>query len=551
MEGIVLINVGLQPRLGALPAWRGGGDGPCHGGAAHFGLDRTGRVFEGLVMSVPVVTRAEMRAWEAATWASGQTAEAVIARVGERLAARVMRATGRGDRVLLLAGKGHNGDDTRAAERYLAGREVATVSVADPAEALPAITAALAGRPALVVDGLFGIGLDRPLSVGWAALVAAVNASRRSVLAVDVPSGLNADTGEPMGTAVVAGTTCTVGAPKRGLLAPGAERWTGRIEVEADIGLIAAPAAGELRWTLPAEFAGCPPARPESGHKGTFGHLAVVAGSLGYHGAAVLAVGGAQRAQPGLVTAVTPEAVYGPVAAQLQSAMVRPWESAATWPPGITGIVAGPGLAAARLPAGLREWVVQNWRGSAVPMVVDASALDWLPDGPIPAGAVRVVTPHPGEAARRLRTTAPTIQADRVAAVRAVSRRLGGCWVVLKGRHTLVGRAEGPMYVNPSGNPHLAQGGTGDVLAGYIGGCLCQPDWQRDVVLALRYAVWQHGAAADALAGIDLGAGVGVCGLGRRQRSGPRGTGLALGGETSWTVEDLVAVLGSVRVSGC
>jgi len=139
------------------------------------------------------------------------------------------------------------------------------------------------------------------------------------------------------------------------------------------------------------------------------------------------------------------------------------------------------------------------WRDSFLPVVVDASALDWLPLEPVPRNALRVMTPHPGEAARLLRTTPQQVQANRLNALRNVSRRFGNAWVVLKGHQTLVGRSSGEAYVNSSGNPHLAQGGSGDVLAGYLAGLLAQPALRADPLLTIRYAVWQHGAAADRL----------------------------------------------------
>jgi NAD(P)H-hydrate epimerase len=140
------------------------------------------------------------------------------------------------------------------------------------------------------------------------------------------------------------------------------------------------------------------------------------------------------------------------------------------------------------------------WRTWPMPMVVDASALDWLEPGPPPEGAVRVITPHPGEAGRLLDCSAKEVQAGRLAALRALSNKFDNCWVVLKGQQTLVGRAAGEVFINCSGNPHLAQGGSGDLLGGYLAGLLAQPDWRQDPLLAVRYGVWQHGAAADHLA---------------------------------------------------
>jgi NAD(P)H-hydrate repair Nnr-like enzyme with NAD(P)H-hydrate dehydratase domain len=149
-------------------------------------------------------------------------------------------------------------------------------------------------------------------------------------------------------------------------------------------------------------------------------------------------------------------------------------------------------------------------------VIGDASALDWIPMDPTPRNAIRVITPHPGEAARLWSTPVKLVQANRLNALRQVSRRFGNSWVVLKGHQTMVGRSSGEVFVNSSGNPHLAQGGSGDVLAGYLAGLLAQPALQVDAARTIRYAVWQHGAAAD-----------------RLQRA-----------HANWVVEDLVEALG-------
>src|SRR5215471_8104257 len=124
-------------------------------------------------------------------------------------------------------------------------------------------------------------------------------------------------------------------------------------------------------------------------------------------------------------------------------------------------------------------------------MVVDASALAWLAPGTVPSNTIRVLTPHPGEAARLLKIKTETIQANRSQAVREISKQFGDCIVVLKGHQTLVGRSKGEMFVNCSGNPHLAQGGSGDVLGGYLAGLLTQPALREDSLRTIRYAVWQ------------------------------------------------------------
>jgi NAD(P)H-hydrate epimerase len=470
-------------------------------------------------MPIPVINTAQMREWEAATWATGQTEAEVIRRVGKRIARRARKLTRAGDTILFLVGKGHNGDDTRTAAKELDGRRAKLLEMFLPESDLLQLEMALAEKPALIVDGLFGVGLNRPLNEAWQKIIAAVNAAKIPVLAVDLPSGLNADTGETFGAAIEAAFTLTVGAPKIGLLAQPAWPFVGRLEVTEDVGLIPCPHQTELNWTLPDDFENFPPARPVAGHKGTFGHVAIVAGSLGFHGAAVLTARGAQRAQPGLVTLFTQENIFAPVAAQLQSTMVNIWSPKMKLPETVSAVLAGPGLAATGLPDELSATVRGWWRDLPCPFIVDASALEFLEAGAFAENQIRVLTPHPGEAARLLNSTSQKIQADRVKAVRELSKKFGNCWVVLKGHQTLVGRADGEIFVNSSGNPHLAQGGSGDLLAGYLAGLLAQPALQADVEKTIRYAVWQHGAAADKLQAA----------------------------RANWTVEDLADEIGNAR----
>jgi len=469
-------------------------------------------------MPVPVINLARMRKWERATWTAGQTEAEVIRRVGEKIAERALQLTRAGDAILILAGKGHNGADARAARRYLRDRRVEVLDVTDPKTALPEFqhrtgvapvsdsSISNGGRretcPALLIDGLFGIGLNRPLDGSWQKFIAAVNQSKFPVLAVDVPSGLNADTGEVLGAAIEAAITLTIGAPKTGLLAQKAWPFVGRLEVATDVGLVSCPhpaSRDDLNWTLPQDFAGFPPSRAAAAHKGSFGHLVMVAGSFGFHGAAVLAARGAQRAQPGLITLFTQEDVYHPIASQLQSVMANVWKPEIKLFDDASAIMIGPGLAAPNLRDDIQNMTRRLWRDAELPVIVDASALDWLTPHTLAKERIRIITPHPGEAARLLNTTAQRVQSDRVQAVRKISRRFGNCWVALKGHQTLIGRGAGEIFVNSSGNPHLAQGGSGDVLAGFIAGLLAQPALQTDIGRTLRYAVWQHGAAADRL----------------------------------------------------
>jgi NAD(P)H-hydrate epimerase len=450
-------------------------------------------------MSIPVISIAQMREWEKASWAAGKSEADVIRQVGKILAREALRLTKPGDTILILAGKGHNGDDARCARDHLTDRSVETVDVKNADADLAKLDPLLKARPALIIDGLFGIGINRPLDASWIKFIERINAAQLSVLAVDTPSGLNADSGEPQGAAIEAAATLTVGAPKNGLVQHHAAKYVGQLIVAENTGLIDCPHRSDLIWTVPEDFFGFPPRRPVAGHKGTFGHLAILAGSRGFHGAAVLASRGAQRAQPGLITLFTQENAYVPVAAQLQAVMVQVWSREIELPGKFSAVLVGPGLAASDVPEALKETARRLWREATVPVIADASALDWLPTGAIPKNAVRVITPHPGEAARLLKKTAAEVQADRFGSLREVSRRLGHAWVVLKGHQTLIGRAEGEIFINSSGNPFLGQGGSGDTLSGYLAGLLAQPTLQKDAGRTIRFAVWQHGASADLL----------------------------------------------------
>ena len=460
-----------------------------------------------------------MREWEKASWAAGKSEAEVIRRVGHEVARHALRLTQSDNLILILAGKGHNGDDARCAPEDLAGRHMKVLEVKDAEADFAKLDALLLSRPSLVIDGLFGIGINRPLNPAWVKFIERINAARLPVLAVDVPSGLNADSGEPQGAAIAAAATLTVGAPKAGMLKQSAWPYVGRLLVADDVGLIPCPHRSVLNWTTPEDFCDFPPQRPVAGHKGTFGHLAIIAGSMGYHGASVLAARGAQRAQPGLITLFTHESAYVPVASQLQSTMVQIWTRELDLPGNFSAVIVGPGLASPKVPEELKQSVRHLWRDSHAPLIVDASALDWLATEPFPKGAVRVLTPHPGEAARLLKSTSQHVQADRPGALRQISQQFGGAWIVLKGHQTLVGRNEGDIFTNSSGNPFLGQGGAGDALSGYLAGLLAQPPLRADAGRTIRYAVWQHGACADLLS-----------------RTKP-----------NWIVEDLLETIGSAR----
>jgi NAD(P)H-hydrate epimerase len=450
-------------------------------------------------MPVPIISVEQMRAWECATWSAGVEQDLVIRKAG-RAAAEVVRPLIKpGDRVLVLAGKGHNGDDACRMAENLTMARVELLRIHEPGAALSALMKASPGAN-LVVDGLFGIGLNRPLSAEWVHLINAVNEAGKFVVAVDVPTGLNADTGESLGAVLRANVTITLAGVKRGLLASAARAMVGRIVAVPDIGLIPCPIDSPETWIIPGDFQHWPPNRPAQAHKGTFGHVVILAGSLGYHGAAVLAARGAEQARPGLVTLVTQPDVFLPVASQLTATMVHPWTTQWQLPVSTTAIVIGPGLAAENIPPPFRQWVSTLWQDANMPMVVDASALDWLPrDRKLTVSAGRVITPHPGEAARLLGVSPRQIQAERRPMAVELARRMGGCHVILKGQETVIADENGLVQVNSSGNPDLAQGGAGDILAGFLGGLLAPPGQAAPFAQVLGYAVWRHGHAADQL----------------------------------------------------
>ncbi|WCJ59221.1 NAD(P)H-hydrate dehydratase [Fontisphaera persica] len=469
-------------------------------------------------MPVPVISIAQMREWENQSWAAGRSEAEVIHQAGAALARELQCWWKPHEPLLILAGRGHNGDDARAAAECFPPEKVTLLNVHDPAEALSGFKAARqrhAKTPGWIVDGLFGIGLNRPLGDAWRTLVEEINASGWPVAAVDVPSGLDADTGQPLGAAVRATLTVTFGAPKWGLLQPTAAEYTGRLQVAPEIGLVPCPFAGKVQWTLAEDFAGFPPLRPIHGHKGSFGHLGIVAGSPGYHGAAVLAALGAQKAQPGLITVATMEGTYLPIAAQLRSPMVTVWTPHTFEQKPCNAWLMGPGLAGALEHRDLKEALQALWRDFPGPVVADASALDMLAPGP--SAGLRVLTPHPGEAARLLKCPVAEVLRDRCAAAQALEELFPGACIVLKGWLTLVHERKSGTFLNPTGNPHLAQGGSGDLLAGYLAGWLAQPLAASQALTAIRYAVWEHGAAAD-----------------RLQRRG-----------AAWTMDNLAAELGA------
>lgn len=379
-----------------------------------------------------------------------------------------------------------SGDAARAAAEY---------------QAVGGPTAALADWAAdgwdVLVDALLGTGVARPLQGRWLAAVNAMNASGTPVLAVDVPSGLHPDRGAPLPVAVRAAVTVSFVGQKRGLFtADGPEYCGERVfePLQADAAVWGLRAAQATRLLSLDSIRGALPRRHRNAHKHCFGRVAVIGGDAGMGGAAILASAAALAVGAGVVRCVT-RREHLPA---LLSAYPEIMSVAADQPTVVREVldwanvvVLGPGL-------GRRSWgraVFAAASGGAQPLVLDADGLNLLPlDGP--RRADRVLTPHPGEAARLLGIDSAQVQADRFAAVDRLQARFGGV-AVLKGAGTLVAAEDEPVQLCPFGHPGMAGGGMGDVLAGVIGGLLAQG---LPSARAAGVGACLHGAAADALA---------------------------------------------------
>ncbi|MBI2880577.1 MAG: NAD(P)H-hydrate dehydratase [Candidatus Tectomicrobia bacterium] len=439
-----------------------------------------------------------------------------------------------GRRVGVLAGKGNNGGDAFVVARHLhnQGARVEIYCLFDPEGTegdarvhlhaarkvgipLRAVTGEAALREVeddwkgveLWVDGVFGTGLASTPRGHVAAALSRLSASGAPVTAIDIPSGLCAETGRPLGVAVRADLTVTFALPKRGhVLYPGPE-WTGKLVV-ADIGVprAAVEAQGVRTFLLESgDVSPLFPPVPADAYKGTFGHVLVVAGSTGKMGAAFLAAGGALRSGAGLVTLAHPEGAAALAAAPpemmtlplpstpsgsfSEDALGRGLEAAAR----VDAVVLGPGVSTNEEAAAfVRQWVLRCPK----PLVVDADGLNALAEGFegwSRASAPLCLTPHPGEMARLLGGAARETQADRIETARAFARGRG-VHLALKGAGTVLAFPEGDVWVNTTGNPGLATGGTGDILAGVVGSLLAQGLCARD---ALAAGVYLHGLAGD------------------------------------------------------
>lgn len=467
------------------------------------------------------------------------TGEALMQNAAAHVARAVRRrAAGRAGQVVCLCGTGNNGGDGLAAMRMLAQEDPGfcgtclllpgTLS-ADAQRELERLREAAEDRVAVrraedglalpqeaacAVDALFGTGLSRPLEGMALAACEALQALAEAgvpVVAVDIPSGLNGETGQVMGAAVRACETVTFHRPKPGLYLGQGPDYAGEITV-ADIGLTAPEAAAlddaDGMRVLERGERLLPP-RARTAHKGSFGRVVLWAGSRGMAGAAAIAATAALRAGAGLVTVVCPDDVVDVVQTLCPCATCAPlstededaaWEALSAALERADALGAGCGLGQGPMAAALMERLLRFLHGRALPCVLDADALNLLARRPawLADGATHVLTPHPGEAARLLGVSTAEILADVPGAAVRIRRRYGAA-VVLKGARSVLCAEEG-RALNPFGTPAMAKGGSGDALTGVTAALLAgraAGAYAMDDLFLMQAACALHGLAGE------------------------------------------------------
>ncbi|MDH4152591.1 MAG: NAD(P)H-hydrate dehydratase [Nitrospira sp.] len=440
-----------------------------------------------------------------------------------------------GKTITLVCGKGNNGGDGFVAARLLRRRHAKVrVLTMTPLSELSRDAAsmyrqfvktagtslvfpyrsketakALLQESDLVVDALFGTGLSSEVTGRYGEVIESMNEVNRPIVAVDLPSGLHADTGAALGQAVRAALTVTFGLPKVGLYQNQGIDFAGDIHL-VDIGIPQPYVdAIESRITLitPQWVQGCLPRRKRSGHKGTYGHAGIIAGSIGKTGAAAMAAQAALRVGAGLVTVATPSSVNDILEAKLLEVMTLPMpetkartfsraalDRLLAFMANRDAVAIGPGLSTHPETVELVQALTTRLDR---PAVLDADALNALTGRTALLASCKIppiITPHPGEMARlEAEATPQTVNRDRIGTATRFARERG-LFVILKGARTVIARPDGAVAICPTGNPGMATAGTGDVLTGMITGLLAQglPSWE-----AACTATYLHGAAGD------------------------------------------------------
>lgn len=496
-----------------------------------------------------IVTAAQMQALDRRTIEVAKVPGiTLMERAGAGVVAHLETLVGplRGKIISIVCGKGNNGGDGLVVARLLRQRgaqvlaflitsstelsrdakvmyrrftKIAGSSAARTLTSMDHLRAPLATSD-VVVDALLGTGLSSPVGGRYREAIDLINEAGRPVVAVDLPSGIHADSGAAMGAAVRASLTVTFGAPKLGLYLGAGIDHAGTVRI-VDIGIPQAFVDAVESRTLLITAASAHralPVRPLSSHKGTFGHAGIIAGSVGKTGAAALAAKAALRMGVGLVTVATPSSVNDTLEAKLLEAMTVPMPETKARTLARSGldrllafvtarsaIAIGPGLTTHPETVDLVQALVKQMDR---PSVLDADALNalagrasLLTECKIPP----ILTPHPGEMARlEVDATPQSVNVDRMGIASRFARERG-VFLVLKGARTVVARPDGMVAICPTGNPGMATAGTGDVLTGMIVGLLAQgvPQWE-----AACAATYIHGAAGDLAAAAHGQAGM-------------------------------------------
>ena len=488
-----------------------------------------------------VVTSKEMRELDRLTIQKyGVPSLALMERAGEGVArvltARLAKLAKGG--VLVVAGKGNNGGDGLVVARLLKQKGIPCEVVLlgrkeeispDAAHQLRAylkikgkvlevtdhpqrfLGEKWAGKR-LLVDAIFGTGLKEEVRGHYAEAIEAMNSSGIPIVAVDIPSGLDADQGKPLGVAVRAAQTVTLGYPKLGLVTYPGLSYAGEV-LNIDIGIhpkAVEEVCPQVELLEREEIQKLIPRREPDSHKGSYGHLLVMAGSRGKTGAAILACRAAMRTGAGLVTLAAPSPLNEIFAGSLVEVMTEPlgdrseeqlepltdqaWERLLDKK---RSLLFGPGIGVRDSCRSLLHWLLRNLE---IPWVIDADGLNNLAAETSRLRSAKhppILTPHPGEMARLIGSDTDKVNQNRVGVARdfAVKHR---CHVALKGARTVVAMLDGRVFINPTGNPGMASGGMGDALAGILGGLLAQGFSAEE---ALNLGVFLHGFVGDRVAG--------------------------------------------------
>lgn len=483
-----------------------------------------------------VVSSTEMKGLEKETFLAGVSSKSLMEKAGISISNRIAQIVGHGT-ILTLIGPGKNGGDGLIAATHLKDSgfqskvlmisEISEIKLYEKAEESGVelykfsnpqdqnlLIKKLLEESDLILDAIYGIGLNRPIAQPVSSLIESVNHFRtthpdKKIVALDIPSGLNPDSGIADKTTLKADITLSIGFVKIGLCSPDGAFFGGRNEI-LDIGISKKNTEDPQSSIISKELVSSKlPPRPANSHKGTFGHTLIIGGSTNFIGAVSLAAIGAQRTGSGLTTIATPESIYPIVSSHLKEAIYLPL----TENPKIkfatnalsliqknlrnyNSILIGCGLGLSQNSNELTKCLLLEHDLLGIPLVVDADALNTLSEienwhKNIPEYSI--LTPHPGEMARLIGKTAKEVQLDRVNICRSYSSKWG-CIVVLKGAFTVIASPNGDIWISLFSNPNLATAGTGDILAGIIAGLLAQ---RMDPIDAAIAGVYLHGFSAE------------------------------------------------------